>query len=70
VEVVPLKTSSSVSIIIFLEDNILTRFGVPQKLTNDNDIVLRSIEFISFYSYHGITLVHANNYYPHENGLA
>jgi hypothetical protein len=70
VEAVPLKTSSSVAIIKFLEENILTRFGVPQKLTTDNASVFRSVELLSFCSQYGITLAHAANYYPQGNGLA
>jgi hypothetical protein len=53
-----------------LEENILTWFEVPQKLTTDNASVLRSIELLSFFSQYGITLAHAANYYQHGNDLA
>jgi hypothetical protein len=70
IEAVALKTSSSPLIIRLLEENILTRFGVPQKLTTDNASVFRSVELLAFCSQYGITLAHAANYYPQGNDLA
>jgi len=67
---VPLRASSSANIVRFLEDNILARFGVPQKITTDNTSVSRSVELLAFCSKYGITLDHAANYYPQGNGLA
>jgi hypothetical protein len=70
VEAVPLRTSSNATIVRFLEDNILTRFSVPQKITTDNASVFRSVELLAFCSQYGITLAHASNYYPQGIGLA
>jgi transposase InsO family protein len=64
VEAVPLRTSSNATIVRFLEDNILTKFSVPQRFTTDNASVFRSVELLSFCSQYGITLAHASNYYP------
>jgi hypothetical protein len=63
VEAIPLKTSSSAAIIHFLEENILTRFGVPKKITTDNASVFRSVELVAFFLRFGITLSHSANYY-------
>jgi transposase InsO family protein len=70
VEAIPLKTSSSAAIIRFLEENILTRFGVPKKIATDTTSVFKSIELVAFCLRFGITLAHSTNYYPQGNGLA
>lgn len=70
VKTVPLKSSSSSNIVKFLEDNIITRFGLPNKNTTDNASVFRSIVMGSFCSRYSITLAHSTNYYPQGNGLA
>jgi transposase InsO family protein len=70
VEAIPLKSSSSSNIVKFMEDNIITRFRVPNKITTDNASVFRSIEMVSFCSRYSITLAHSTNYYPQGNGLA
>jgi hypothetical protein len=64
VESILLKTSSSAAIICFLEENILTRFGVSKKITTDNTSVFRSVELVAFFLRFGITLAHSANYYP------
>jgi hypothetical protein len=43
VEAVPLKISSNASIVKILEENVVTQFGVPNKITADNANVFRSI---------------------------
>jgi hypothetical protein len=63
VESILLKTLSSAVIIRFLEENILTRFGVSKKITTNNASVFRSIELVAFYLIFGITLSHLANYY-------
>jgi transposase InsO family protein len=70
VEAVPLESSSSSNILKFLEDNNITKYGVPNKITMDNASVFKSIEMISFFSGYSITSAHSANYYPQGNGLA
>ena len=57
-------------IIDFIENNIITRFGVPAKITTDNAKAFSSSEFSSFCFKYGIVLFHSSNYYPQGNGLA
>ena len=52
----------------FLEDRIITRFGVPARLTTDNAKEFSSTEFSPFCFKYGITLSHSSNYYPQGNG--
>jgi transposase InsO family protein len=54
----------------FLEDRIITRFGVPAKITTDNAKAFSSTELSSFCFKYGIILSHSSNYYPQGNGLA
>lgn len=70
VEAEPLKVFSTAMIIMFLENNILTRFGVPAKLVTDNGSYFTSIEMIDFCVKYHIELLHSSNYYPQCNGLA
>ena len=52
----------------FLEDGIITRFGVPSRITTDNAKTFSSTKFSSFCFKYGITLLHSSNYYPQGNG--
>ena len=54
----------------FIENNIITRFGVPAKITTDNAKAFSSSEFSSFCFKYDIVLSHSSNYYPRGNGLA
>jgi hypothetical protein len=54
----------------FLEENIITLFGVPSKITTDNANVFRSIELVGFCSQYSVMLAHATNYCPQGNALA
>jgi transposase InsO family protein len=54
----------------FLEDRIITRFGVPSKITTDNAKDFSSYALVEFCFKYGITLSHSSNYYPQGNGLA
>ncbi len=46
VEAIPTRQSTSKVVIKFLIENILTRFGVPQKIVADNGMCFRSNEFV------------------------
>jgi hypothetical protein len=54
----------------FLEDRIITRFGVPSKIVTDNAKAFCSAEMSSFCFNYGIILSHALDYYPQGNGQA
>ena len=69
VEAIPAKNANEKVIMDFIENQIITRFGVPAKITTDNTKAFSSFEFSSFFLKYGITLSHSSNYYPQGNGL-
>jgi transposase InsO family protein len=54
----------------FLEEKIISRFGVPSKIVTDNAKSFCSVEMSYFCFKYGIILSHASNYYPQGNGQA
>jgi hypothetical protein len=54
----------------FLEENILTWFSVPAKITTDNTKYFILMALNDFFFKYGIVLSHSWNYYPQGNGLA
>eukprot|EP00253_Pinus_taeda_P031465 PITA_31465 len=58
------------TIIQFLESNILSRFGCPEKIITDNAAAFKSKKMINFCHKYHITLGHSTAYYPQGNGLA
>eukprot|EP00253_Pinus_taeda_P027279 PITA_27279 len=70
VEAIPAKNATEKVIMDFIENNIVTRFGVPTNITTDNAKAFSSSEFSSFCFKYGIVLSHPSNYYPQGNGLA
>ena len=70
VGVVPTKETTAKVIIRFLEENIISRYGCPLKLTTDNAKAFSKIEMNKFCFNHGIFLSRSSNYYPQGNGLA
>jgi len=54
----------------FLETNILSHFGCPNKLVTDNVAAFKSKKMIDFCSKYKITLGHSTAYYPQGNRLA
>jgi transposase InsO family protein len=70
VEAIPTKSTTDKVVMNFLEDKIITRFGVPARITTDNAKDFSSTEFSSFFFKYGIVLSHSSNYYPQGNGLA
>jgi transposase InsO family protein len=54
----------------FLEEKIITRFGVPTKITTDNTKDFSSMALNELCFKYGIVLSHSSNYYPQGNGLA
>jgi len=69
-EAIPTKKATDKVVMDFLENNIITRFGAPSKITIDNAKAFSSAEFTSFCFKYGIILSHSSNYYPQGNGLA
>jgi len=70
IKAIPTRQATDSVIIQFLEDNILSRFGVPRKLITDNVAAFKSKKMVEFcYKYH-IQLGHSTAYYPQGNGLA
>lgn len=64
VEAIPVKKTTSEVVCVFLKDNILVRFGIPLKIVIDNASNFSSSELVLFSYDHGISLVHASDYYP------
>ena len=55
---------------IFLYENIFSRFGFLVRLVNDNAPDFKAVELIKMCESMGIQLVHSTSYYPQGNGLA
>jgi len=53
-----------------MEENILSRFGCPFKITTDNSQVFKSSNFTFLCHKYNITIGHSTTYYPQGNGLA
>jgi len=68
VETIPTKSTTKKVVMDFLEDKIITRFGVPSKTVTDNAKAFCSTEMSSFGFKYGIILSHASDYYPQGNG--
>ena len=69
-EAIPTKKATDAIVMDFLEDKIITRFGVPARIIMDNGPCFVSSEMSSFCFKYGIVLSHSSNYYPQGNGLA
>ena len=59
VEAIPTKKATDKVVMDFLENNIITRFGAPSKITIDNAKAFSSAEFTSFCFKYGIILSHS-----------
>jgi len=70
VEAIPTKNATDKVVMDFIEDKILTRFGVPSRIISDNGPAFSSADFTTFCFKYGILLSHSSNYYPQGNGLA
>eukprot|EP00253_Pinus_taeda_P004051 PITA_04051 len=70
VEVVPLKTANAENIIEFIDQFIITRFGVPSALMLDNASYFYGNTMSDFALKRGFKLKYSANYYPQGNGLA
>eukprot|EP00253_Pinus_taeda_P020814 PITA_20814 len=70
VEVIPCRQANDSTIIQFLESNILSKFGCPEKIITDNVAAFKSKKIINFCHKFHITLGHSTAYYPQGNVLA
>ena len=70
IEAIPYRQANDSVIIGFLETNILSRFGCPEKIITDNAATFKSKKMINFCNKYYITLSHSTTYYPQGNGLA
>eukprot|EP00253_Pinus_taeda_P011871 PITA_11871 len=70
IEAIPSRQANDSTIIQFLESNILSRFGFPEKIITDNAAAFKSKKIINFCHKYNITLGHSTSYYPQGNGLA
>ena len=70
IEAIPTRQATDAVIVSFLENNILSRFGCPNKLITDNAAAFKSKRMVEFCSKYHITLGHSIAYHPQGNGLA
>eukprot|EP00253_Pinus_taeda_P028369 PITA_28369 len=70
IEAIPTRQATDVVIIVFLENNILSRFGCPSKLIIDNSAAFKSKRMVEFCHKYHIILGHSTSYHPQGNGLA
>lgn len=66
---VPLKQVNDQEVISFLQQNIISRFGIPVSLIFDNATYLSLLKLYDFALQYGIVLKYSANYYPQGNGL-
>ena len=64
VEEIPLKVANSDAIIDFIDQFIITRFGVPNSLVFDNASYFSSNSIIEFAIKRGFKLKYSENFYP------
>ncbi|XP_059076546.1 uncharacterized protein LOC131875864 [Cryptomeria japonica] len=70
VEVAPVRRTTSELVCDFIKQNILVRYGVPQKIITDNATNFSSYEISAFCYKYGVILSHASDCYPQGNGQA
>ncbi|XP_059070642.1 uncharacterized protein LOC131860276 [Cryptomeria japonica] len=64
---IPVRKTTSEVVCSFLKENILVRFGVPQKIVADNATNLFSAKISLFFYDNAISLAHSSDYYPQGN---
>eukprot|EP00253_Pinus_taeda_P021012 PITA_21012 len=70
IELIPTKQAIGVVIISFLKNNILSRFGCPNKLITDNTTTFKSKRMVEFCHKYHIILGHSTAYHLQGNRLA
>ena len=69
-EAIPLRKVNEDAVIDFLQENNMTRFGVPISLVFDNASYFSLIKLTEFVNEKRMKLHYSANYYPQGNGLA
>jgi len=69
-EVIPLTHVNEKVVIQFLEQQLITRFGIPSVLIFDNVAYFSSTMLKKFSLDKGIIIRYSANYYPQGNGVA
>jgi hypothetical protein len=70
VEAIPLTHVNGKVVIQFIEQQLITRFGVPSILVFDNATYFSSTLLTKFSLDKGIMIKYSANYYPRGNGVA
>ena len=61
-EAIPLKVNNDTEVIQFLQQNIVTRFGVPNYLVFDNAKYFSSLKIVEFASKYNIHIKYSAKY--------
>ena len=69
-EAIPTRNANDKVIISFIQENILSKFGYPERLLTDNAKAFKSKAMVAFCEQNGIFLKHSTPYYPQGNGSA
>jgi transposase InsO family protein len=64
------KNCTTNVVIKFLDEHVITRFGIPFALVCDNGPAFSSAQFIQWAFEYKIILKYSSNYYPQGNGVA
>jgi len=70
IEAIPTRQATYSVIIQFLETNILSHFGCPNKIITDNAKTFKSKKMTEFCDRYNIKLGHSTTYYLQGNGWA
>ena len=68
-EAIPLKVINDTEVIQFLQSNIVTRFGVPNRLVFNNAKYFSSLKIVEFALKYNLNIKYSTNYYPQGNGV-
>nr|KYP54587.1 Retrovirus-related Pol polyprotein from transposon 17.6 [Cajanus cajan] len=68
IEAIPLKEVEQKDVIDFVEDHIITRFGIPQTITTDQGTAFTGQKVAQYVESQGIKLVILTPYYAQANG--
>lgn len=66
---IPLKVINDNEVMHFLQQNIVTRFGVPNYFVFDNEKYFSSLKIVEFALKYNINLKYSTNYYLQGNGV-
>jgi hypothetical protein len=70
VEVIPTNKAREEVVMKFLEEKIITRFGISAEITMDNAKDFSSMALNELCFKYGIIFSYSSNYYPQGNGLS